>query len=47
MRGAHHHDAPHAAGDESLASILEQVAGELRGVRQALQQQAGNRGLHH
>ena len=49
MRGAQHHDMPQGtvSGDESLAAVLGQVATELRGVRELLAQQAGNRGLNH
>jgi uncharacterized protein len=47
MRGAQHHE-PHAAvaDDGSLASVLTDIATELRAVRELLEQQARNRGLN-
>jgi putative membrane protein len=47
MRGAHHPAAAHDAHEdpESLAAILGEVAAELRGIRQALEQRNQQRGL--
>jgi uncharacterized membrane protein YdbT with pleckstrin-like domain len=49
MRGAQHHDVPHAAAaaDHSLAGLLGEIATELRGVREQLEKRDGTRGAHH
>jgi uncharacterized protein len=47
MRGAHHQaEAHHSATDqESLAAVLGEVAAELRGIRQAIEQRNQQRGF--
>jgi putative membrane protein len=44
MRGAKQHDVPHGGASPSLAGVLGEVAGELRALRQALEQQSAGRG---
>lgn len=44
MRGAKHHDVAHEATRASLATVLNDVAAELRALRQAIEQQSASRG---
>lgn len=46
MRGAKHHDVAHEATGASLATVLNDVAAELRALRQAIEQQSASRGGH-